>query len=129
MAATTDNRPVLERGRLVVGVAAVSAAAAWGLRLSAGVSPLGAAWVYLALMSLFAFALFGIDKYRAARHARRVSESNLLWTAAAGGALGAIAGMLWFRHKSQRWKFRILLSAFAIAQLALALMVSRPAPG
>ena len=37
-----------------------------------------------------------------------------------------MAGMWLLRHKSQRWKFRILVTTFLLAQLAAVALVGRP---
>ena len=51
-------------------------------------------------MSLMAFFLYGLDKRRAKRDGRRIPELTLLTFAALGGGLGALLGMLLFRHKT-----------------------------
>ncbi len=50
-------------------------------------------------MSLMAFFLYGLDKGRAKKGAARIPELTLLTFAALGGGLGALLGMLLFRHK------------------------------
>jgi uncharacterized membrane protein YsdA (DUF1294 family) len=56
--------------------------------------------VYVALMSFVTFCVFGIDKYKAKNHHRRIPEKILLLLTALGGWIGAIAGMSFFRHKT-----------------------------
>ena len=53
-----------------------------------------------------AFFLYGLDKRKAKKGARRISESVLLGIAALGGGLGAFWGMQVFRHKTKHLKFR-----------------------
>ena len=55
--------------------------------------------------SLLALLLYGFDKSAARRGARRVPESRLLLLGLLGGAAGALAGMLLFRHKTRRAGF------------------------
>ena len=75
-------------------------------------------WAYLAVMNLAAFCSFGVDKRRARRKLWRIPERTLLLLALFGGSLGAVAGMLFFRHKTKHWYFRYLLPVFLAAHLA-----------
>ncbi len=56
--------------------------------------------IIVGAMSLLAFCLYGMDKGRAKRGKSRVPELTLLTFAALGGGLGALFGMLLFRHKT-----------------------------
>ena len=62
---------------------------------------------YLAAVNLAAFALYGIDKYKARRGLWRIPESVLLFAAAAGGSAGALLGMHFFHHKTKKPRFFI----------------------
>ena len=75
--------------------------------------------IYLVIINLAAFFLYGIDKRRAKKNKWRVSEKTLLIMAAVGGSVGAMLGMTKFRHKTQKWKFKILVPLFLILQVAL----------
>ena len=75
---------------------------------------------YLAV-NLIAFALFAGDKRRAVRHAWRIR--TLLLSAFAGGATGALAAMLLYRHKTRKAKFLILVPLAAFLHLFLAASV------
>lgn len=77
--------------------------------------------VYLVIINLLAFFLYGIDKWKAKADKWRVSEKTLLVVAVIGGSLGALIGMQIFRHKTQHWKFRILVPLFLILHAALLL--------
>ena len=61
----------------------------------------------LAAINVLAFVLWGIDKAKAKAGAWRISESALLCVALFGGSLGALLGMLVFRHKTKKWQFKI----------------------
>ena len=61
--------------------------------------------LYIALMSLFAIVLYAADKQKARKHKWRVKESVLLGVGFLGGAIGAIAAMQLFRHKTKHWYF------------------------
>ena len=56
--------------------------------------------IYLLLMNIWAFALFGADKSNAKRKQRRIKESKLMKVCFFGGATGGIIGMNVFRHKT-----------------------------
>ena len=75
--------------------------------------------VYLAAINLLAFVLYGIDKWKAKADQWRISEKTLLLTALLGGSMGALVGMQVFRHKTQHWKFRILVPLFLLLHAAL----------
>lgn len=65
--------------------------------------------IYLVAINLVAFAAYGIDKWKAQHNRWRIPEATLIMLAVIGGALGAFLGMKMFRHKTQHWKFRILV--------------------
>lgn len=57
----------------------------------------------------FVCILYGVDKHRARKQAWRVSERTLLLCAFLGGGIGALLGMLVFRHKTRHAKFALLV--------------------
>ena len=63
------------------------------------------------LSCLWAFMLFGLDKWRAGRGGRRVAESTLWWVSALGGWPGGLLGIIVFRHKSAKWSFLLMFAA------------------
>ena len=75
--------------------------------------------VLLAVMSVFLFAMMGIDKGKARRGTWRIPEKTLFVFALLGGALGGTAGMFLFRHKTKHRTFRLGFPLLAAAQLAL----------
>jgi uncharacterized membrane protein YsdA (DUF1294 family) len=78
------------------------------------------AWV--GVLSVWAFLLFGFDKWRAGRSgARRIPESSLLWASAFGGWPGGLLGIVLFRHKSAKPSF---LFKFTLAFLIWAALVA-----
>lgn len=75
--------------------------------------------IYLLLVNAAAFLTFGEDKRRAKRREWRIPEATLMGLAAAGGSLGALAGMRFFHHKTRNRKFTAGVPALLIAQIAL----------
>ncbi|MCJ8154853.1 DUF1294 domain-containing protein [Chryseobacterium sp. SSA4.19] len=70
----------------------------------------------LLLINLMTFILFGIDKRKAVRHQRRISEASLLACTFLGGTIGAIAGMLIFRHKVSKKSFLVKFGLVLLVQ-------------
>ena len=70
------------------------------------------------LWNLVVFFIYGIDKSKARREARRISEKFLLLVALIFGAVGAMFGMVVFNHKTSKMKFRILVPLFVVINLA-----------
>ena len=69
------------------------------------------------LINIMTFSLFGEDKRRARQKQRRIPERILLFFAFFGGAVGALAGMYIFHHKTRKPKFRILVPMILILQI------------
>ena len=65
-------------------------------------SPWGLLAGWLILINIVTFVVFGLDKLLAKhpRFRQRVPEKNLLLLAVVGGSVGALLGMLVFRHKT-----------------------------
>jgi len=76
--------------------------------------------IYLAIVNIVTFCLFGIDKRKAKRDKWRTEESTLLWWAAAGGSIGALLGMKAWHHKTLHRKFTWGVPAILIAQIVIA---------
>lgn len=74
--------------------------------------------IYLAVINIVTFFVYGIDKWKAKRSKWRIEESTLLWWAAAGGSVGALLGMKAWHHKTLHHKFTWGVPAILLAQLA-----------
>jgi uncharacterized membrane protein YsdA (DUF1294 family) len=74
---------------------------------------------YLLVINILAFVCYGLDKLRAKRNARRISERALLLLALVGGSVGAWLGMLVWRHKTKHAKFRFGVPILLLLQVAL----------
>lgn len=74
---------------------------------------------WLAGWTVATFLLYGLDKVQAQRHGWRVPEMWLHTMSLLGGFLGGWAGMLFFRHKTQKPVFKVVL---AVATLLHAIL-------
>ncbi len=74
--------------------------------------------LYYLVMNLIGLSAMVIDKIRAMERRFRIPESVLLIIAVLGGSVGCIAGMLVFRHKKRKPKFRYGLPLILILQIA-----------
>ena len=77
------------------------------------------ALIYLAVINVVAFFMYGIDKWKAKRSKWRVPEATLLLMAVLGGSLGAWLGMKVWHHKTLHKKFRYGVPIIIIVQIAL----------
>ena len=87
--------------------------------MSCELSWLYIALIYLAVINIATFFLFGADKRKAQRSKWRIQESTLLWCAAAGGSTGALLGMKVWHHKTLHKKFKYGVPAILIAQIVI----------
>ena len=78
---------------------------------------------YLAAVNLVTFTVYGVDKAKARRGAWRVPEKTLFRLPLLGGSVGALLGMLVFRHKTKHWYFVWGIPLILLAQIALAVWV------
>ena len=75
--------------------------------------------IYLAVINVVTFFMYGIDKWKAKNSKWRIRETALLGLAVLGGSIGAWLGMKVWRHKTQHKKFKYGVPAIIIVQLAL----------
>ena len=64
--------------------------------------------VYLSSINLLAFIIIFIDKRKAIKNRWRVKENTLLMLSLMGGCFGMSLGMYLFRHKTRKWKFKLV---------------------
>ena len=76
------------------------------------------------ILNIVAFALYGIDKFKAKRGSWRRPEAVLFGIAVPGGTIGAIAGMFCFRHKTRKDLFRYGLFCVLLIQLIIITVIS-----
>ena len=94
------------------GGAAASASGGWTVLL-----------VWLAVINLLTFIVYGADKRRARRGKWRVPEKTLFLLPLLGGSVGALLGMRVFHHKTKHWYFVWGIPAILLAQIALAVWI------
>lgn len=94
------------------GGAAASASGGWTVLL-----------VWLAVINLLTFIVYGADKHRARKGKWRVPEKTLFLLPLLGGSIGALLGMRVFRHKTKHWYFVWGIPAILLAQIALAVWI------
>jgi len=75
--------------------------------------------VVVAALSVATFVTYGLDKRRARQGGRRVSEKTLHMLGLCGGWPGALAGQRVFRHKTQKFTFRVVFWLCVCAHLAI----------
>lgn len=74
---------------------------------------------YILAINTITFVIFGIDKYKAKKKKWRIPESRLLLLAAIGGSIGALLGMIIWRHKTLHKKFKYGVPTILILQIAI----------
>lgn len=94
------------------GGAAASASVGWTVLL-----------VWLAVINLLTFIVYGADKRRARKGKWRVPEKTLFLLPLLGGSVGALLGMRVFHHKTKHWYFVWGIPAILLAQIALAVWI------
>jgi uncharacterized membrane protein YsdA (DUF1294 family) len=115
---------------VVLAVLAVFALCYASVAILRGVPP----WVSLlyAGASPLCFAFYAIDKAAARAGRDRIPESLLLSLGIVGGWPGAIVAQQIFRHKTNKWTFRIRFWLSVIANVAILVWATtsmlRPAP-
>ena len=65
--------------------------------------------IILLVWNVVTFLLMGIDKFKSAKGYWRIKESTLLVSAFVMGGFGSLFGSYFFRHKSKKMKFLVLL--------------------
>jgi len=63
-------------------------------------------WLYILIINIVTFFIYGIDKYKAKKAMWRIPESTLLLLAVIGGSVGAYFGMKIWHHKTLHKKFK-----------------------
>ena len=80
--------------------------------------------IWVLAWTLIAFALMGIDKWKAKHDSWRIPEKTLFLSAILGGSVGALAGMFLFRHKTKHLSFTVGMPLILAAQIVLVLFLA-----
>lgn len=73
--------------------------------------------IYLIIINFISFIVYGVDKFLSIKHYYRISEFILLSFGFVGGAVGSVFGIICFRHKTKKVKFKIYLFMYMILWL------------
>lgn len=79
---------------------------------------------YLAVINFTTWVTYGLDKGRAKSGKWRIPERTLLLLALIGGSLGALAGMIMFRHKTRKAKFVISVPVMFVVHCVIVTMLA-----
>ena len=75
--------------------------------------------IFLVVINVVTFFLFGFDKWKAKQSKWRIPEATLLGMAVIGGSIGAWLGMKVWHHKTLHKKFRYGVPLILVAQITL----------
>lgn len=75
--------------------------------------------LYLVIINVITFVLFGVDKYKAIRQEWRIRESTLLGLALIGGSIGGWLAMYIFHHKTKKVKFFVGIPVILVIQIVV----------
>ena len=82
--------------------------------------------LYLLLINLLGFVLYGVDKAKSKRKgSRRIPERVLLWAARLGGGVGCWLGMMLFRHKTKHVRFKVLVPLWTVLWVVALVLLGR----
>ena len=81
--------------------------------------------LYLILINLLGFVLYGLDKAKSKGRGRRIPERVLLWVARLGGGVGCWMGMMLFRHKTKHDRFMALVPFWTVLWAAALALLAR----
>lgn len=81
--------------------------------------------IWLIIINILTFAVFGIDKKKAIDGKFRISESALFLLSILGGSLGGFIAMHTFHHKTKKWYFKFGIPLILIAQVLLIIFIAK----
>lgn len=79
--------------------------------------------IYLAIINVVTFFVYGIDKWKVKRSKWRIAEATLLLLAFFGGSVGAWLGMHVWHHKTQHKKFSYGVPLILLLQIAATMLI------
>lgn len=75
--------------------------------------------IYFLLINLISFFNIGLDKLKSQLSHWRTKETTLWLLALLGGSLGTLLGMNFFRHKTKKNSFQIILALIFFLQIII----------
>ena len=75
--------------------------------------------IYVCVINLIAFIMYGVDKWKAVHKRWRISEAVLMGIACAGGSAGALLGMYVFHHKTKQDYFSVGVPLIILMQVVV----------
>lgn len=75
--------------------------------------------IYLLIMNIIAFIVYGVDKYKAIKDKARIRIVTLLGLAFIGGSLGSFVAMHLFRHKIRKDYFALGIPFIMVMQVVV----------
>lgn len=82
-------------------------------------------YIWLIIINIITFAVFGIDKKKAIDGKFRISELTLFVLSILGGSLGGFIAMHTFHHKTKKWYFKFGIPLILIAQVLLIIFIAK----
>ena len=76
-------------------------------------------YIWLIVINIITFAVFGIDKKKAIDGKFRIKELTLFVLSFLGGSLGGLIAMHTFHHKTRKWYFKFGIPLILIAWVAM----------
>ncbi|MBQ8662528.1 MAG: DUF1294 domain-containing protein [Eubacterium sp.] len=80
--------------------------------------------LYVIVVNIVGFLMMGIDKLKARKHRRRISERTLFVISIIGGSVGSLAGMYLFRHKTRHTKFVVGIPVILAIQIIVGVLIA-----
>lgn len=82
-------------------------------------------YIWLIIINIITFVVFGIDKKKAIDGKFRISELTLFVLSLLGGSLGGFIAMHTFHHKTKKWYFKFGIPLILIAQVLLIIFIAK----
>lgn len=76
-------------------------------------------YIWLIVINIITFAVFGIDKKKAIDGKFRIKELTLFVLSLLGGSLGGLIAMHTFHHKTRKWYFKFGIPLILIVWVAM----------
>lgn len=76
-------------------------------------------YIWLIIINIITFAVFGIDKKKAIDGKFRIKELTLFVLSLLGGSFGGLIAMHTFHHKTRKWYFKFGIPLILVAWVAM----------